>query len=1455
MKLNFKDYLIKTDATGSYNLVLEGLREIKPMIWSNMNLQTALEVAEFSPAWNPDFMKGNVKLDFPNQSKASDFVNAVSVFFRFELGEDVSDSSNDEIWQKIIRFGRPVSQGGASYKFKMTPPEKNAESEDEKSYRKRADQKFSAEFGQIMKAIGAKNPALRQFVKKDKSAPDVVEITSDENAAEIFRILKNVDSGSDATDAEVQEFLKSKEGASSGLSVTVQGYYNALLACYIVYDYVMSMTGSFDVSNAEVVNAFIVFARDNMSERDTHYIDVYGKQYDYKYLLTDAEYIRTTDRMHRNGRDFEAAADMTINVDEQTRWLLKSCNQMLAPDAYEKELEKINGQIKFLTDRLQDKTALKDREVKSFELQLKQSAEAKAQLEKTGKLTNSNIVKYLAGSNIAVKMAAYDNKRNMAIAEMELKKATAKENKQAFDEQQAKKDIPQPLINFKSIDALTQFLGMKAVETGVSVAEAPTFGSPCAQRRMKLFDAARHKGAEVYTSRNWVVCKLVQSRGGQAAGLVFGRNKPKVEATDRTRTRIITAANMEDWEGITAANKQIRDGGGYWVYDNIGHNEKCTETGWCTALANGIGGAHPGSFTPWEHTNYYSEGYWANGIRVIIMDARDGRLYQFGGSDFLAEEDDTSGIIAATRERGISALKAVLRTYKDLNDIFEKNGISKTIFSGSVETLTDEALFAEAVGYGLVTKRGGLKVRNSNDVKRYDRIKYMFSEYAPFPTDAAGASVLNLFYVQTPLTQMNRSTLPPINCQYLKSTKNMFCQANVQGPLVLRNTGAVTDMTDMFKNSRVESVEGLNTSSAVHIDGMFQNCKPLVYKFLQISEFDLSSCETMNFAFRGSALRLIDMKNTDKVKTAVDAFKDCFMLERIPTGINFKGITAGTQLASDFFRTRKDVFGDDFSKIFTGCAQLPRKLGADEYEKAIDELAKWYKDIGKKLAGENPDVLVVNGLRDIADNEQWLYDYKVVKITNNVDSVRLFSGRAGIRIRTLDVSGRTNIDNLFYDCRIKQIDRIVGTENITNAFAIFDECTFGDPPPMNFPKLATKMQVFYNMQVPNGMPRIEFGSNVIPYADYENPNNASTICRDMIGDYYGDWDRQFESTKCVEKLFARMFKHNQEVLFASVKLNDSGYLIINDSMATFAFDIIKAHPEAKGVLLDFSGTRMTSKLFQGKKFEGVFPKIDFNHKAYDCQQIFEGFECKEFAGFENTEKLTCANAMFKRCKTNKLPVFDVSGIEDARQMFSTEDYTRRSNFGDSFKTGEWNFKSVQTAERMFMLCGSELKLSNLKFGPQVFNLESAFFGCRIEADTIDFPAATNCDCIFQGAMFLNKTIKKISLPAYNARSGCAFNSVSGVEKILEITMDDTLSLVNMFSSCASLKVIGKISAEQARDLTRMFSGDTNLKMIMVPRIPYAATTAAMFDQCPLRQVFGLNGESFTAYNRIISRRV
>jgi len=76
-------------------------------------------------------------------------------------------------------------------------------------------------------------------------------------------------------------------------------------------------------------------------------------------------------------------------------------------------------------------------------------------------------------------------------------------------------------------------------------------------------------------------------------------------------------------------------------------------------------------------------------------------------------------------------LKTILSTYKDLNAIFENNGINAAFFQNVTESLTDEGLLAEAVRYHLVTKQGGLKIRSISDLKRYAQIKYMFSEYVP----------------------------------------------------------------------------------------------------------------------------------------------------------------------------------------------------------------------------------------------------------------------------------------------------------------------------------------------------------------------------------------------------------------------------------------------------------------------------------------------------------------------------------------------------------------------------------------------------------------------------------------------------------------------------------------------------------------------------------------------------
>lgn len=67
----------------------------------------------------------------------------------------------------------------------------------------------------------------------------------------------------------------------------------------------------------------------------------------------------------------------------------------------------------------------------------------------------------------------------------------------------------------------------------------------------------------------------------------------------------------------------------------------------------------------------------------------------------------------------------------------------------------------------------------------------------------------------------------------------------------------------------------------------------------------------MNNAFTSSGIMGVSFKGeADHVISAIDAFKNCFMLETMPN-VLFKSIRHGRRLASNF--------DGDYSVIFDGC--------------------------------------------------------------------------------------------------------------------------------------------------------------------------------------------------------------------------------------------------------------------------------------------------------------------------------------------------------------------------------------------------------------------------------------------------------------------------------------------------------------------------------------------------------
>jgi len=217
-------------------------------------------------------------------------------------------------------------------------------------------------------------------------------------------------------------------------------------------------------------------------------------------------------------------------------------------------------------------------------------------------------------------------------------------------------DLDRPDVPLYGLDKLA---GKDEKRVDESVSYADGTGS-AAERRMKLFAAAAHEGAELVEDGRWIAAVCYTYRQCH----VFGRLKPKVIPGTN---EIDPNCNLEDWEGITEENKKMRDDPTLpWVRDGVTDLHGRTfdklsgesgqprrsfgcETAWCNCgVLNG-----DGAWEPRDRTNMYFEYYSNHGKTpyVILMDKERGALYQYvrirkpSGDivNFLNEDDKTDG--------------------------------------------------------------------------------------------------------------------------------------------------------------------------------------------------------------------------------------------------------------------------------------------------------------------------------------------------------------------------------------------------------------------------------------------------------------------------------------------------------------------------------------------------------------------------------------------------------------------------------------------------------------------------------------------------------------------------------------------------------------------------------------------------------------------------------------------
>ena len=129
---------------------------------------------------------------------------------------------------------------------------------------------------------------------------------------------------------------------------------------------------------------------------------------------------------------------------------------------------------------------------------------------------------------------------------------------------------------------------------------------------------------------------------------------------------------------------------------------------------------------------------------------------------------------------------------------------------------------------------------------------------------------------------------------------------------------------------------------------MFAQCRTTQFRGVRIPDLDFRRCVTMNNAFTSSGIIGISFKGeTNHVISAINAFKNCFMLETMPN-VLFKSIRHGRKLASNF--------DGDYSVIFEGCQKMVQKYRSqsagngkpgDKFDDRIDDIKAFYEDVSR----------------------------------------------------------------------------------------------------------------------------------------------------------------------------------------------------------------------------------------------------------------------------------------------------------------------------------------------------------------------------------------------------------------------------------------------------------------------------------------------------------------------------
>ena len=997
--------------------------------------------------------------------------------------------------------------------------------------------------------------------------------------------------------------------------------------------------------------------------------------------------------------------------------------------------------------------------------------------------------------------------------------------------------------------------------------------NPCAHRRLKLFKDVlsidTNKPAKVIKNNKWIFA-ITYTRNQNG---VWGRNKPKTD----NNNNILVECNLTDQEHITERNKQIRDSKTYnWIRDGI--NDKADshfkESNWCTT--GGIGDSN----CPWSRNN--DVGYWSsyNGggkyPYIQMMELATGMMYQLGwngenytGFLFESEYESNIGLIQAYSDTAGNLQRA--RAQDPAFDQLMKE-VDKVY--GSMDEIEINNIISQLRSKGNITNNSRLILKNIYDIEIFRQKLYKFANRFT----GIVIQYKNCYEAFCDLTFSVGA--PTIDLIGVKNAGSMFKNAKIE-TLHLINTSGIDNMEMMFYEANITSINGLDTSGATTIESMFERIRNYKGKVLQVSvnALDLRNCTNMNRAFNDTGFRKITLMNTDKIKSATNAYQKCWLLENYPVA-EFKNVKDLKNLYSESTSISDSLkYAKDFGQLFAFCPKLQHKTDFNEF---CERLYKFY--VGKGIKFENKaevderGFLVIKSPNDVQLNINNFNKYPGVVVKMS-DASYLFEGHK-INIETLDLNDVKTADYMFKNAVIKQLNAVINSDGIRTAKHMFEQCSFAALPQLSMKGLSGNLTLFYNAKKPKDLPIVSF-STAIKLPTLNNNSDIDNFLFILLGDKYastygyGGWVNNWQP-ELLRKWVKHLCKDNIEELKkeieSGIKTDENGYIIINSVNILLALlnanngKVQDYFDSVKGFTINISDAAALFSNDSVRRFiyDTKLPKLNLA-AVQTADSMFTDVRCT-LTALENCRQIKSADNMFCGANIDNFPEdVDFSGVVNGTRMF----YNARIKFSNSnsniFKLRD--FKSLELATEMFTNCKTyngqylifnidQLDIRNVK------QANGMFSNTQIAQMTyLNLPHLEIAQKMFCRAKFLSTSakIKEINLPVATnvvAMFKEAHLSINGGNQwqINKISAPRATIASAMFHS-SNITKIGTLDLRNAITATDIFSYASYMNMLLRPIFTVTNINLTnAFKRCPLNAIFQMNGQRLLARIRARANR-